>query len=166
MEELLRAVDLLSNEHMLLIIGGGDILDRLKDLVATLELHDNVLFLGKLTFEAMMQYTMVADVGICIDKGTNLNYRYSLPNKVFEYIHAEIPLLVSDLPETGKLVRDHGVGTTIASHDPKEIAQAVQKVCKNKKLQRKYRENAKLAAEELCWEKEEQNLRPVYGSLQ
>ena len=58
----------------------------------------------------MPDYTIQADVGISLEEDLGLNYRFALPNKVFDYIQAGVPVLVSDLPEVRSLVDQYGVG--------------------------------------------------------
>ncbi len=83
-------------DTILYIIGGGDIYNKLKDLVFRLNLVETVIIKDKIPYEELIEYTKIADVGLSLDKGTNLNYEYSLPNKVFDYIQAQTPLLVSN----------------------------------------------------------------------
>ncbi len=163
LEELIEAMSRLGERYQLLIIGGGDIVERLKALAATFSVDKNVSFLGKRSFEHMMQYTKVSDLGLCIDKGTNLNYRYSLPNKIFEYIHAGIPMLVSDLPETRKIVERYRVGRILDPVRPDAIAHKVSELARDVEFRSDARSNALKAAEELCWEKEIKTLNAIHG---
>jgi glycosyltransferase involved in cell wall biosynthesis len=81
-------------------------------------LSDRVRLLPRMPYERMMQYTRNADLGLSLDKDTNLNYRFSLPNKLFDYFRASIPVLVSDLPEVAGIVRKYEAGVVIAQVDP------------------------------------------------
>ena len=54
-------------------------------------IQNKVVLINKLPKSELINYTFNADIGLSIDKNTNLNYLYSLPNKIFDYIQAEIP---------------------------------------------------------------------------
>jgi glycosyltransferase involved in cell wall biosynthesis len=150
------------NDAMLVIIGGGDVIDILKQMVVDLQLKEKVRFIGKLPFEDLMQYTHHADIGLTLDKDTNLNYRFSLPNKVFDYIHAGVPVLASALVEVRKIVEQYNVGAIAESHDPAHIADCIEYMLNDPARQQEWRENARIAAAELCWENEEKVLAEVY----
>lgn len=146
----------------LLIVGGGDVYDDLKLLAQREGVHDAVRFFGRLPFTDLRQLTMNADLGISLDKGTNLNYLYSLPNKLFDYIHAGIPVIVSDMPEVASIVRNYDVGKVVQSHDPEVIAASVKDLLNNPELLLKYKKNCLFAREALCWETESNVLRKFY----
>ena len=105
-EELLEAMPMIE-DAVLLIIGGGDVIGRLKDMTRELNLEDRVIFKPRLPYDKMMEYTAASDLGLTLDKSTNLNYKFSLPNKLFDYIQAEIPVLCSDLPEMASIINEY-----------------------------------------------------------
>ncbi len=107
---------------LLLIVGSGDVLPILKKMVAMLNLEGKVKFQPRQPAKLLRKYTQAADLGLSLDKDTNMNYRYSLPNKIFDYIQAGIPVLASDLPEVKKIIEGYGVGSISPSHDPKVLA--------------------------------------------
>lgn len=163
-EEAVEAMQYVDNA-MLLIIGSGDVIDVLKKMVADLHLDDKVKFTGKVPFEKLLQYTHHADLGLTLDKDTNINYRYSLPNKLFDYIHAGVPVLSSDLVEIKKVIEEYHVGTTIESHDPKHIAEKINAILNDEATLQLWKKNTKIAAEKLNWETEEQELIIVYSKF-
>lgn len=158
-EELVQAMTVVDNA-VLYIIGGGDVWPTLQRLVAEKQLEHKVKLLGKLPKTDLMQYTFNADLGLSIDKDTNLNYRYSLPNKLFDYLHAGVPVLVSKLPELEKIVKQYEVGEVLTSHAPDEMAAAIDRMLRGNKLA-DYRHNTIKAAAELNWSSEKLQLEAV-----
>ena len=147
---------------VLMIVGDGDVIPQLKNYVTHEKLSDKVRFYGKRPYAEMMQYTHYADIGLTLDKDTNLNYRFSLPNKVFDYIHASTPVISSDLPEIRKVITQFDVGTFIPSHNPNELGAFLMQVCANKAQLAQWKSNCHHAASVLCWENEEQTLHEIY----
>jgi glycosyltransferase involved in cell wall biosynthesis len=162
-EELVSAMKYL-DDVVLLIVGSGDVISCLKEIVETEKLHDRVILTGKVPQEKLQRYTMLADLGVTIDKPTNINYRLSLPNKIFDYIRAGIPVLCSDLTEVARIVRDYKVGVVVDSFDPKILAATISETLKSPDYLT-WKSNTHKAAEELCWETDEFNLKKVYSQF-
>jgi glycosyltransferase involved in cell wall biosynthesis len=160
-EEAVEAMKYLS-DTILLIVGGGDVIDILKDNVKKLNLDDKVIFKPKQPFDRLMHFTQCADIGLTLDKDTNINYRFSLPNKLFDYIHAGVPVLSSNLPEIRKIIEMYDIGMIINSHDPKHIASTARLMLNDKVRRAAWKRNLKKAAAELNWENEEKVLDAVY----
>ena len=72
--------------------------------------------------DELLGHTADADVGVSLLQDTCENHRLALPNKVFEYVAAGVPVVVSDLPEISAFVRRLGVGWTVAAGDPVSVA--------------------------------------------
>jgi len=161
-EEAVEAMKYLDNA-VLLIVGGGDVLPLLKKQVQESKLESKVIFIPKQTPDKLFSYTAIANIGLAIDKDTNINYRFSLPNKLFDYIHAGIPLLVSPLPEIKRIVDQYQVGEFIESHDPRHIAQKISDMLNDESRIRIWKENLKTAARELNWDTEKQVLIEIFS---
>ena len=153
------------NGAMLLIVGGGDVLPVLKRSVKENKLEEKVRFIDKLPYHEMVGYTRLADIGLTLDKDTNINYRYSLPNKIFDYIHANIAVLASPLIEVKRIVDEFKVGEVISSHDPKHIAEKLNAMLSDEIKLKEWKQNAKLAAGKLNWENEKQELIRVFKTF-
>jgi glycosyltransferase involved in cell wall biosynthesis len=139
-------------------VGKGDVLPQLKEKAQRDFLQDRIHFIPSQPYLNMLQYTLNADLGISLDKDTNINYRFSLPNKIFDYMKCGIPLLVSNLKEPSALVSQYNIGL-VTSVDPQDIAAAVLKLSEEGK--EPYQTNLKVAATENNWEKESQVLREI-----
>jgi glycosyltransferase involved in cell wall biosynthesis len=153
------------NDHLLLIIGSGDVIDQLKEVVAELKLSDKVNILGGKPYDEMMKYTACADLGLSLDKDTSLNYRFSLPNKLFDYIQVGTPVLVSDLPELAKVVTENGVGELLKSHNPKVLANQIETMLSDEQKMNEYAQNCRKAAKELVWENERKVLDNMINEI-
>lgn len=153
-EELVAAMPFVDNA-LLLIIGSGDVWQRLEKKAA--QLPEKIKMIPRLPKTELMHYTHNADIGISIDKNNNLNYRYSLPNKLFDYLQMGLPVLASNLPEIAAIITHYNVGEFITAYAPKELAENIQKMLNSASLD-DYRKNALVAAAELNWDKEKEVL--------
>jgi glycosyltransferase involved in cell wall biosynthesis len=148
-EELIDAMRFVDTA-LLLIIGSGDVWDVLEEKVKAQMLRDKVRLIRKIPKNELMHYTHAADLALSVDKNTNLNYYYSLPNKIFDYINAEIPILASHLPEIEKIITTYAVGDFIKDHHPETIAEKINALLGSEKLQ-EYKRNTLKAKNELQW---------------
>jgi glycosyltransferase involved in cell wall biosynthesis len=136
-----------------LLVGGGDVLPVLHQLVEKYGLEEKIIFLPKQHPKDLPSYTAMADLGLSLDKDTNLNYRFSLPNKIFDYVSCGVPVLASNLPEVAKLVRGYELGVITESHDPEAIAEKILEA-RNNNLKTVLVKKMQSASKDLCWENE------------
>ena len=134
----------------------------LKKMVEQYGLQQKVFFTGKLQPPELKALTRLANLGLSLDKDTNVNYRFSLPNKLFDYIHAGIPVLASPLPEVSKIITGYGIGLLIDHHEPGHIAEKITRMLSDPGQLMQWKENLKRAAAELCWEKEKEKFIELF----
>ena len=91
-----------------------------------------------------------------------MNYRYALPNKLFDYIQARIPVLVSNLPEMKKVVEEYKIGLVSDARNEKELASLFMRMVLDEKERIGWRAGLERAASELCWENEEYKLKSLF----
>ena len=146
---------------ILLIVGDGDVIPKAKEIVTRNKLDQKVKFISRRPYEELMKITRIADVGLLLDKNSSLNQELALPNKLFDYIHAGIPILSSALPEIKKIIKKYDVGIFISKTEPKIIQETILSYKANHKLRNQHKENCKLAAEKENWGIEQQKLIDV-----
>jgi glycosyltransferase involved in cell wall biosynthesis len=147
-------------DAVLLILGSGDVIPHLKQMVKEHALENRVIFKGRMPYEQMMAHTHLANLGLSLDKDTNVNYRFSLPNKLFDYI----PVLGSDLVEVKRIIQDYGVGEIAQSFDPEKLAVQMQSMLSSPKLA-EWKQNAQRARVELNWETETEVLSQLIDDI-
>lgn len=101
--------DVPADRHLILMGAGPDApaIEREIAGIGNIHLHPSV------PPEKVIETAAGADVGISLIEDTCLSYRFCLPNKLFECLHAGLPVIVSDLPEQGAFVRAAGCGWTV-----------------------------------------------------
>ena len=138
----------------LVIIGGGDNWDNIVRLVGDNGLADRISLIPKIPFEQLRSVTRRAHLGLSLDKPNNINHIYGLPNKIFDYLHSGVPVLVSKLVEVEKIVNAYAVGDFIDSHDPTHIAQKIEAIGNDPARLERWKHNTLKVRDELNWERE------------
>ena len=160
-EPAIDAVELL-DDVVLVIVGYGYYRDALEELVRRRNLGDRVRFFGPIPNHELLHWTASADVGLCNIVNASLSYYTTLPNKLFEYMMAEVPVLGSDSPGIGKVVRETGVGEVVDPVDPADLAAATMKILSDPEP---YRSACRKARQRYNWRVESQKLLEVYARL-
>jgi glycosyltransferase involved in cell wall biosynthesis len=93
-----------TDNAVFIIAGTGTIEKSLRQKVNEKNLTDKVIFTGKLPFDIINQLTSKADIGLVLQDDISLSYHYVLPNRLFDFIKAGVPVIASDLPEIKKIV--------------------------------------------------------------
>ena len=150
----------------LVMLGDGHVLAELKEHARRLGLSDRTFFPGSVPLRELMRYTASADVGIHLIENTCPNHYYCLPNKLFEYMMAGLPVIISDFPEIGEVVRDARAGLLVDPTNPAAVADAIRKLLSDEDLRRSFSEHGLKAAEEQYnWERESSKLERVYRAM-
>jgi glycosyltransferase involved in cell wall biosynthesis len=161
--EMIRAMRSLP-ECRLALVGYGHREDEYKRLVHDESLEDAVEFFDAVPFEQLMRYTTAADIGVIPLIPSCLSYVYAAPNKLFEYMMAGLPVVVTDLPDMASVVTEERIGTLIETPvTPEHIAAAVHALIEgNESLTERGGRARAAALERYNWTVEKHKLLEVY----
>lgn len=162
-ESLINAMQYIHSEK-LIIAGNGDIFERMQTMTQELKLQNKIYFTGKIPFSELKKITPHAVLGFSVEENRGLNYYYALPNKLFDYIQAGVPVMVSPFPEMKQIVEQFNIGTFLHDRTPQKMAAQIQQVLK-KKQYTQWKINLKKASQNLTWENEQQKLIDLISTL-
>jgi glycosyltransferase involved in cell wall biosynthesis len=163
-EELVEALTLLEGVT-LLIVGSGDVIPQLKQKVKDMKTDSRIRFIPTVPWNDLIRYIKMADIGMSLDKDTSLNYRFSLPNKLFDYISAGIPFIAGNLFEPAKIIREFNCGVLIDKITPQSIKSAIDDLKNHPEKLITLTKNAKSASLILNWENEEKKVAGFYKRI-
>lgn len=138
----------------LVVVGDGDVLGAARELAERVGVADRVEFVGRVPFERLPAYMAAADLGLVMLRNLCLNYRYALPNRVFDFIGAGLPILACRLPEIEKIVEGEDVGMCMERLTAKDMAEAVRLAEAHPDMLERWRSNMLRLAPTLTWEAE------------
>jgi glycosyltransferase involved in cell wall biosynthesis len=159
LELMIDTIKYLPN-YIFVVIGDGDLLKGLKEQIIKENLEAKVKFLGKLNPRDLQKITPLANLGISLEEDLGLNYRFALPNKIFDYIQAELPVLVSNLPEMKQVVNKYKVGEIAIDRNPKSLAKQIVLFSKIN-----YTTALKTSKKILVWNNEIKQLKEIFSNL-
>ena len=161
LEIIVEAFQQIQDKNNVLVMMGYGNLESYAQEIASKE--ENIFFHEAVSPEVLLDYTASADFGISTIENTCLSYYYCLPNKMFEYIMAGIPLIVSNLPEMKKVVEKYNIGVVADENTQQGILKAVEKASQlDLSLMKTNLQNAR---QEFNWENQEKELLKTYHSL-
>jgi glycosyltransferase involved in cell wall biosynthesis len=134
----------------LAVVGAGEEFEWAQQQQSAL--NGRLICLPKMPFNELCTLTAAADLGFSLDRGVHGNYWFSLPNKLFDYIHAGIPIVASPMPEVRRIVEEWNVGVVIRDHGPESIAEAVTEVMNAPRT--KWSDECAKASKKLNWQAE------------
>jgi len=149
-----------TNTPIIILMGYGELEKEIKEVAKE---YSNIYFHPAVSPDILLDYTSSADFGISTIEDSCLSYRYCLPNKMFEYIMVEVPVIVSNLPEMKKIVESHIVGVVAKENTPQGLQEAIQEAIKLDKD--KLKTNIKKLKIIYNWENQEKVLLEVYKDL-
>lgn len=151
---------LAGDSNVLVCMGYGPLEDLIKKKANE---SKNIFFMPAVSPEELLEYTSSADVGIHMIQNTCLNHYYCMPNKIFEYLMAGLPVIVSGLYELKKFVNGNNVGVVIDENSTRDLSDAIEKI--GTKDLSVYSKNIELVREEFNWKNQELTLLEIYRAL-
>ena len=163
LEQLVDAVGLLPSVQLVLL-GSGVLAEPLRRRAASVGARLHALeAVAPAEVEA---YAASADVGVSPTIGSGLNNRYSLPNKLFQYMAAGIPVVASDFPQVREIVEGARCGVVADMRRPPAIAAAIRSVISDTAEAVAMGERGRAAiADRYNWSSSAAALRTVYAGL-
>ena len=148
-------------EYKFIIVGRGDCTEELQDLTRDLHLEKQVEFKGAVPFEDLYKFQEGVLLGMCIHENIGLNYFYALPNRLFDYMQAGIPVICNGFPDMKEIIRENDTGLIIDDISPENLAREIKKGCENIELRQKWNKTVSEAAKKFTWETEEKAIRKI-----
>ena len=162
-EKLLEVVKAMPEVNALILGNGSeDYLNSLKALTEEYGIMPRVLFHPAVPITELRKYVGAADLGMVTIPAVAKSYYYMLPNKFFENIQSETPIIGSNFPEISRLVKQYGIGLVCDPDSTEDICACVRRMLTDKEFYDACKKNTLKAKEELCWEKEKQILKKAY----
>lgn len=153
-----RGVDLLLNAFkareddkvVIVFMGYGELEEEIRKVSSE---KNNIFFHPAVSPDIVLEYTSSADIGISFIENTCLSYYYCLPNKLFEYAMAGLPVIISNMKEMRETLERYDMGIVVKDESIDAINSAIDKILESDI--EKMKKNARKCAEENSWEKQE-----------
>ena len=127
------------------------------------KLYNNIFFHKVVSNNELLSYTASADIGVALIENICLSYNFCMPNKLFEYAMATLPVVVSNVKEMSAFVEKHQMGVTVMNNTVEDFSYVIDKLLRmdfNTLSQ-----NSRKAALENSWEHQEAKMKIVYQNL-
>jgi glycosyltransferase involved in cell wall biosynthesis len=149
----------------LVLVGEGDLSNKLQSLAKSLNLGEKVCFKGFVEPHQLKSVTAEAWLGINLLENKGLSYYYSLANKFFDFVQAGVPILTMNFPEYKALNQEHEVACLITELTPASVANAILALLNEPSKYEKLHQNCLIARNYWNWEQEEKALLRIWRRI-
>ena len=114
----------------------------------------HIEWIGRFDFEEQAAYLYgKCDVIYSVYNADLNNVRVALPNKLYESVYCEMPLIVAKNTYLAQIVKEWGVGLSVSHTDVVELCDVINKLCNDKELYNQIVNNCKNKKDEIDLEK-------------
>lgn len=156
LHNLIRLLTLLPDRYELRFVGDGSLRTELEKLAASLNLSSRVHFIGRVKNTEVIDELSKATIGIYLMENSGLCHYLALPNKLFQFINARLPVIVPTFPEMENIVSKFEIGATVDPTDIKAAASKVLELTSNQGNYNRFVKNCEKAARILNWQLEKE----------
>ena len=110
---------------VIVFMGYGELEAEVRELA---DRHTNIFYFPAVAPDVVLEFTASADAGIHVIQNTCLNHFYCMPNKLFEYAMAGLPVVVSNMKDMSQFVAQHNMGAVVKELSPAFINQAIDEL--------------------------------------
>ena len=169
LDKLVRAARFLERDIVIVLMGRSVVSTQaeLEALVAKEGVAERVKIIPPVAYEELLDWTSSADIGaIAYAPDHSINARVELPNKLFEYLMAGLPVIASQLPSVSEIIETYDVGRVLSSVEPAAIGAEINAMLADRaRLERMHRNALEASLHDLNWEKEGQQLLRLYHNI-
>ncbi len=135
------------------------------DILTAAKNSPNIFHLPAVPADQVLDYTASADIGLTLIEDHGTSYYYSLPNKLFEYIRAGLPVVGSNFPEIGAIINEYEIGATAPPGNPELVRDAISGLMQDDDRLKRCRANCVRASAALLWDEEFKRFRSALDQL-
>ena len=158
--DVVAALARLPASVVFVLIGFGD-MEELKAEARLAGVGDRVILLPAVAQKELMDYAADADIGIIPFRKENTHV-YGCPGKMFEFMAAGLPLVVSDTPDMREMVLTHRLGEVFKAGDPADLARALRPLVESPEYRRQCAANSLQSHQStFCWEEQSRKLAGI-----
>ena len=167
LDKMIEAARFLAPGNVIVLKGWGEMQTQLERQIDELGVGDRVKMAGAVPYEELLAWTASADIGLILHSPDwSVSVKLCLPNKLFEYLMAGLPVLTSPLDSVVEIIQHYDVGCVVPSLEPETIGKAINTMLADRQALKRMRANALQASEkDLHWEIESRQLIQLYQRL-
>ena len=147
-------------DYRLQIIGSGPLEKKLKLQVKNLNLEDGIEFLGEISNDLLPEYLSVADIFVrpSLSEGLGISF--------LEAMASGVPIIGTPVGGITDFLKDGETGLFCKVSDPKDLAEKIIRMLKDKQLREKIVNNARgLVVKKYDWDIIANEFAQIYGRL-
>jgi glycosyltransferase involved in cell wall biosynthesis len=167
LDVLVRSAAFLDPDIVIVMMGQGRMQSELEALISSEGVADRVRMIPPVPYEELLDWTASADLGLIVyPPQYSLNVQLCLPNKIFEYLIAGVPVLASQLDAVADIINTYDVGQIVPSLAPSSVGATISSILSDPAALARMHRNALLASQQdLSWEKEADELISLYHKV-